>query len=267
MTRSQIEITLGLLLVLISATVLLFIGIREEDRMAEREAEVAGEAIEVGADMFESNCSPCHGEQGRGVAGLAPALNDDIFFTDRLREVGWAGTMEDYIISTISAGRRVSTRPDQYVGAGVPAMAAWSEEFGGPLRYDQIRDVTQYIVNWQGAAVAGVVVEPLDFSTPIPVDDPVARGLAVYEKYSCGACHIITGISEGVVGPNQTNIGAVAETRVAGQSAEDYIRESILAPNAYVVEGFTEGIMPQNYADLMTEVEIIDLVAFLLDQK
>ncbi|HEY63384.1 MAG TPA: cytochrome C, partial [Caldilineae bacterium] len=51
-----------------------------------------------------------------------------------------------------------------------------------------------------------------------------------------------------------------------GFSAEDYIRESILSPKAFVVEGF-QPLMPQNYGEQLSQQELDDLVAFLLAQR
>lgn len=70
-----------------------------------------------------------------------------------------------------------------------------------------------------------------------------------------------------IVGPSQAGLETRAETRVAGMSAADYIHQSIVEPNAYVVEGFAEGLMYQNYATDLTEQEINDLVAFTLTLK
>ena len=143
---------------------------------------------------------------------------------------------------------------------------------GEPVVYD---DITGYF--WQDlahhssgltfeAAIAGIEIEVL--ATPLPVeDDPVARGRVVYDERGCGACHIITGVSEGIVGPNLNNIGEVAATRQEGVSASDYIRQSILAPNAYIVEGYSENLMPQNFRDLISDPELNDLIEFLLAQK
>ncbi len=50
-------------------------------------------------------------------------------------------------------------------------------------------------------------------------------------------------------------------------TAAEYIHQSIVDPNAYVVEGFAEGLMYQNYAQDLTEQEINDLVAFTLTLK
>ena len=58
-----------------------------------------------------------------------------------------------------------------------------------------------------------------------------------------------------------------AETRVAGMTAEEYIHESILTPNAYVVEGFKEGDMYQTWAKELNEQQIADLIAYLLTEK
>lgn len=67
-----------------------------------------------------------------------------------------------------------------------------------------------------------------------------------------------------IVGPSQAGLATRAETRVPGQTAEQYIRESIVNPNAHIVEGFTEGVMYQNYATDLTEEQIDDLVAYTL---
>ena len=48
---------------------------------------------------------------------------------------------------------------------------------------------------------------------------------------------------------------------------ENYIRESILDPSAYIVEGYQDNIMPKNYDELIEEDQLDDLVAFLLAQQ
>jgi cytochrome c len=68
----------------------------------------------------------------------------------------------------------------------------------------------------------------------------------------CVTCH---SLEEGVV---------VVGPRVPGQTAEEYLRNSITHPNDYLVEGFAEGVMYQNYAAELTEEQINDLVAYLL---
>ena len=67
-----------------------------------------------------------------------------------------------------------------------------------------------------------------------------------------------------IVGPSQAGLATRAATRVAGMSAADYIHQSIVEPNAHIVEGFAEGLMYQNYATDLTEEQINDLVAYTL---
>src|SRR3990172_12488733 len=133
MSRVQIEITLGALLVLVTGALLVVYGLGEEERMERLEREQQARAIEVGAELFEL-CKDCHGIQGEGVPGLCPPLNDKFFFTERMKEVGWSGSVEDYIVATVSGGRMTSTRPERYAGQGLPAMPGWPEDYGGPLR-------------------------------------------------------------------------------------------------------------------------------------
>jgi cytochrome c553 len=58
-----------------------------------------------------------------------------------------------------------------------------------------------------------------------------------------------------------------SEARVAGMSGADYIKESILKPDAYVVEGFKAGDMYKNWAKELNDQQIADLVAYLVTEK
>jgi mono/diheme cytochrome c family protein len=59
----------------------------------------------------------------------------------------------------------------------------------------------------------------------------------------------------------------VAGDMVSGQSAEEYLHESVVEPNAYVVEGFPANVMPTNYGSQLTDQQITDLVAYMLTLK
>lgn len=263
MKRIQLEIVLGTLLVLLSAAIVIILGIREPQRLADYEVQQRAEQIEFGASVFVNNCTRCHGTQAQGITGVAPSLRDAHFFTERLAELGWQGSLEDYIVSVVTTGRQISTRPELYVGGGRPAMPTWSEKFGGPLREDQIRAVAAFIMNFEPYALGEVAtVEPL---LP-PVDESTAegRGQVVFLQAGCNACHTISGVSSGTVGPVLDGLATRAATTVAGLTAEEYIHQSILEPSAYIVEGFPDGVMPQTFGDTLTEEQLADLVAFLL---
>lgn len=104
-------------------------------------------------------------------------------------------------------------------------------------------------------------------------DAPLAAeadaGRSLYEEGNLGTntgCRICHSLEPGVVqvGPSLDGVATRAAARVPGLTAEDYIRQSILDPDAYVVEGFPSGQMLQNFGDLLTEEDIENLIAFLL---
>ncbi len=111
---------------------------------------------------------------------------------------------------------------------------------------------------------------PADTSSTGPVGN-AARGQRLYEQTvigrasapGCVTCHSMEpGVV--VVGPSHAGVGARAATYVAGMSAEEYLRDSIINPDAHIVEGFTPGVMYQNYGSELNEQEIADLVAYML---
>lgn len=263
MKRVHIEILAGTILVLLSAVIVIIMAVREPQRLADYELQQGAAQIEFGAGVFEANCTRCHGSSAQGIPGLAPSLRDSAFFTERLDEVGWEGSLHDYIVSVVTTGRQVSTRPGEYVGGGSPAMPTWSDKFDGPLRDDQIRAVAAYIMNFEPYAL-GLVPTPAPLAQPIDESDPAALGLATFNQAGCAACHTVSGISTAVVGPVLDGIASRAGDTVAGLSAEEYIRQSILEPNAYIVEGFQENIMLQTFSDTLSDEQVESLITFLL---
>jgi mono/diheme cytochrome c family protein len=281
MSRAQLEISLGILLVLATGTFLIYQGLLEPERMALLDKEQRAQAIEVGADLFDINCKGCHGPQGEGTPGLCPPLNDKYFFTDRLKDVGWSGSLEDYIVATVSSGRLTSTRPDQYPGNGRPAMPAWSDQFGGPLRPDQIRYIAAFIMNWQSTAplrqqapaLAGPPVGT-DITQQLPAGD-ATKGEALATSQGCVGCHVTTTTGPAwLPKPGQPGIGARAETRFTeadytgkATSAEQYLLESIVNPSAFIVPGFDAVHMPATFGQSLTAQDAADLIAYLLTLK
>jgi hypothetical protein len=83
----------------------------------------------------------------------------------------------------------------------------------------------------------------------------------------CDDCHTIAGLSQGQTGPELTNIGVVAVNRRPGMSAEDYIRESFLIPNAFFVEGYEPDSTTEVCGGPLSELQLNDVVAFLLSQQ
>jgi len=99
-----------------------------------------------------------------------------------------------------------------------------------------------------------------------PAGNP-ARGQQVFNGVgTCSSCHNVANETT-LVGPGLKGIATRAGTRKPGMSASDYLHESIISPNAFVVSGFQPGIMPQNFKQMLSTQQIDDLVAYLLTLK
>ncbi len=94
--------------------------------------------------------------------------------------------------------------------------------------------------------------------------DPVNGQVLYAGNLACQTCHSSDGTL--IVGPTFQGLGQRAAERIEGVSAGQYIIESILRPNDYVVEGYVAGIMPQNFSERLSAQELADLLAFLREQ-
>lgn len=106
------------------------------------------------------------------------------------------------------------------------------------------------VVQPRPETVEGTVATP-----ELPEGDPDAGG-EVFASAGCGSCHTF-----GPAG-SQAQIGPDLDQSLEDDDAES-IRQSIVNPNAEIAEGFTEGVMPTNYGQQLSDQELADLVAFL----
>ena len=83
---------------------------------------------------------------------------------------------------------------------------------------------------------------------------------------NCAACHSVKA-GGGNIGPSLATIGTAAATRKPGMDAGAYIRESIVTPDAFVVQGFQAGLMPKDLGQKLTPEQLTTLVNYLLEQK
>lgn len=99
--------------------------------------------------------------------------------------------------------------------------------------------------------------------------DAVAAGEELFSQSvignqpGCITCH---SLQEGVVivGPSIAGIGSRAGSTISNMSAEDYLQQSILDPDAYLVEGFPAGTMPQVWEGELTGEQVDQLIAYML---
>lgn len=150
---------------------------------------------------------------------------------------------------------------------------------------ETVTESTEVAVAPTAAPTVAPTVEPTAAPTAVPTEAAPAAAPAVagvpaaadmvpiFTKGTCMACHVIPNIpgAVGVIGPNLTEIGAVGATRIAGYTAEQYIRESIINPNAFIAPECPTGpclagVMLQNLAEILTPEELDLVVAYLAAQ-
>ncbi|MBN2303701.1 MAG: cytochrome c, partial [Anaerolineae bacterium] len=87
------------------------------------------------------------------------------------------------------------------------------------------------------------------------------NGAALFTRLGCTGCHAVDSPNAGV-GPSMVGLAAIAGERVAGLDAATYVRQAIVEPGAYAVEGYAAGVMIAY--DALSEGELNDLVAYIL---
>ena len=89
-------------------------------------------------------------------------------------------------------------------------------------------------------------------------------GKALFASNGCSSCHTLkAAAATGKVGPDLDNLPTYAQQ--AGRPLEDFIRQSIMDPNAYVQKGFPKGVMPP-FATL-PKAQLDALVEFLVQSS
>lgn len=240
-----------------------FPGLTNADRITDE--------VLAGKDVWHhNNCVNCHTLMGEG-AYFAPDLTrithhrGDAYLTAFLQEPGRFYSEEEH--------GRVMPNPglEEAEIASVIAFLDWIaaiDNFDWPPR---------------PIVVTGGVPAPFgeDESPAAASDEPVAQGEALFRSSppSCFTCH---STSPGVVmaGPTMAGMAARAEEMVGSEgytgsaaTAEAYIRESILDPDAHIAEGrdfFASGgrsMMPSDYDESLTTDQVDQLVAYLMSLR
>ena len=120
-------------------------------------------------------------------------------------------------------------------------------------------------------ALQGQQIFPIIIKDAVIAGADPERGKEIFfaskigEGTGCRLCHSIKP-DEVIVGPSLAGIATRAATRVPGMSAEEYIRQSITHPDAYIVPGF-DNKMPSYISEGLSQQDLDDLVAFLMTLK
>jgi mono/diheme cytochrome c family protein len=191
-----------------------------------------------GKAQFVEKCGSCHTLGRAGTAGTqGPSL--DKAFQTALADGMNRETIEGIVHRQILHPRKNSTMP--------PAL----------VKGDDARDVSAYV----------------GFAAAKSGDDAGAlasAGLAqaktgdqIFTAAGCAGCHTFGPAgSNGTIGPNLDELAAAAGNRENGKSAEDYVRESLTKPEAFLAPGFGNA-MP-SFDGRLTDEQIQALVDYLL---
>lgn len=370
------RILVGILMFLGIMVLTGWVAINEPGRMAAFKQQHLARSIEKGAELYAANCSTCHGNEGYGILGRAPALHNPALFDHdffapisreaanlestkaelarlqaeldgggitrerqaqietrlgalreqfgddivagidnrlaelenerqnllmqmqsavdkgydpenpgRLAALGWQGTLDSFIQTTLVHGRPTS---ESY---WPQAMVAWSQRAGGPLRDDQIADISNYIINWdkadwtlddlllvqQFAIRPGLPGSEAAQIEPIGTDvaaimaqlegvtgDPL-NGQTIYNNppLACIGCHAVEAVAPLTSAQWQhINNDRLNEPQFAGYTAEQYIVESIVNPGAYLVPGYGNA-MPADFGQRIDIQMLADIIAYI----
>lgn len=173
------------------------------------------EAEEQGSDLYSANCASCHGEDGEGA--IAPALNSKSFLAD---------IDDEQLFSLARTG---------VPGTGMPA---WSQDFGGPLTDEQLRQLVVFIRSWEPG---------LEDVVPQIVPADPARGATIFASI-CAFCH-------GVSGVGTERAPALNDAELLQNFNDEWFRETI-------VQGRPSRGMP-TWGTVLSPAQIDDVVALI----
>lgn len=87
-------------------------------------------------------------------------------------------------------------------------------------------------------------------------------GSKLYVSQGCSGCHSLRP-GQVLVGPSFAGLFTTSATRKPPLAAKAYLYESIVNPNALVVQGFQPNLMQQTYATTLSPQQMADLLAWM----
>jgi cytochrome c oxidase subunit 2 len=191
-----------------------------------------------GSDLAQSNgCLSCHSVDGSTSAG--PTWQGLIGKTEMLEDGSKIVVDQAYFDESI-------TSPSASIIKGfAPMMPAYElsrEEL------DALFAFTQSLTEAKPTEASELVV-----------DDPVKQGQQLAEANGCLSCHSVDGSAS--IGPTWQGLFGKTETLADGSTVvvdEQFLKESIIKPNASIIKGYT-GMMPPYQFD---DEQLAALVAY-----
>ena len=194
--------------------------------------------LENGKAMFVEKCGSCH-ELGRaGTAGTTGPSLDTSFQT------ALADGMDRDTVEGIVHRQILHPRIDSQMPAGL-------------VKGQDANDVAAYVGYATGR-------KGQDSGALASAGRAQAQtGAQIFTAAGCAGCHTFAPAgSNGTIGPGLDELKTQAGSIEPGKSAEEYVRESIEDPGAFLVEGFPNA-MP-SFKGRLTDEQVQALVEYLL---
>jgi cytochrome c2 len=198
--------------------------------------------VKAGQDIFygKGTCALCHeiGKKGERCPDLGGAGEQAEARVKEERYKGKATSGAEYLVESLMdpiayvvEGYQPSMPPlgRQLSDLELVATIAFLQSQGGEVTVNGQSRFPQ----WRGEGGGAVPAAAAPATTAV-VAPSGASGQELIQQWGCVACHKLDG-PEKLLGPTLWDIGARKDA--------NYIRESILQPDALVVEGFPAGLM------------------------
>jgi mono/diheme cytochrome c family protein len=195
--------------------------------------------ITAGKAAFVEKCGSCHTLARAGTAGTQ-GPNLDEAFQAALSDGFGRDTFDGIVYKQILHPRRNSIMPAGLVkGALAQDVAAY----------------VGYAVDRPGEDEGALATAGLA---------QAKTGEQIFTAAGCAGCHTFAPAgSTGTIGPNLNDLKAAAAKFAKGKPPEEYVRQSILQPDAFVVPGFSNS-MP-SFDGRLTDQQVQALVDYLLN--
>ena len=227
--------------------------------------------VALGEDLFNNKgtCTLCHKPPPLGRAPDIQGEDMVALSAERLADERYQGEAKDaagYILESMldpgkyvvaTWGKKGSNDSESPMPAIDKAPIELSSmEMDAITAYLQAKDGNEVTVALPTAeAAAEVAAAPASGSAAVSA--PAATADEAMAKYACLTCHAMDS-KDALVGPGLVDVGE--------RLTADEIRQSILDPNAVMVEGFPPA-MPADFGAKMTVNELQMIVNFLAEKK
>ncbi len=211
-----------------------------------------GKQLFMDGENGKPSCQSCHTLAEANATGKVGPDLDESFRPDR--EQGFnESTIRQVVADQIKfpgnyGNKSPATMPkDLVTGEGVDDVAAY----------------VAYVAGQKGVTVAAAAAPAPTTTQAAPPGgggENLAAGKQAFGDKGCNACHTLAAAgSSGTIGPDLDKLKTYA--KAAKMPLDDFIRESIVDPEAYVEKGYQKGVMP-NFSSLPKST-LDALVAFL----